>query len=190
MIDNAVLLVSAEIYAKSKGLVLIRQPMLGHGSDGAVWRTSRDTALKVLHKEENFTNELECYRRFKAAGVRSIGRFAVPFLEGSDESLRVIEMTIVDPPFLLDFGKVHLDVPPPYFGDKQLMANAYSEWRERYGSDWLAIASVLGVLRAKFGIYYVDPRPSNICLRHDDGPDGEPIGDSPESFPDEDDDAT
>lgn len=134
--------------------------MLGHGSDGAVWGTSRNTALKILAREESYRNEAECYRRLKSRGIRYNGKFAVPFLEGLDDKLLAIEMTIVDPPYLLDFGKVTIDRPPVYFGDRQLMKNAYAEWRERFGRDWHAVASALGYLQTTLGIYYMDPRPA------------------------------
>ncbi len=64
--------------------------------------------------------------------------------------------------FLLDFGKVHLDSPPPYYDDEQMMSNAFAEWRERFGEDWSAVANLLRVLKSEYGIYYVDPRPSDI----------------------------
>ena len=36
-------------------------------------------------------------------------------------------MTIVSPPFLLDFGKVYLDSPPPYWDDLEIMSNWHVE---------------------------------------------------------------
>lgn len=101
--------------------------------------------------------------RLKAANTREICGFAVPFLEGSDAALLAIEMSLVDAPYHLDFGKVYLDNPPSYYGDKQLMADTYAEWRERFGRDWREVARAMSTLRTQFGIYYVDPRPSNIC---------------------------
>ncbi len=168
MISNEILLPRAELYAKSRGIAVVRQPILGRGSDGAVWRTNRDTAIKVVTRQDNFAKELTCYRRFKASATRRIGRFAVPLLEGFDEALLVIEMTIVYPPYLLDFGKVHLDSPPPYYGDKRLMRNVYAAWRDKFGKEWKVVASAMDSLRTKHGIYYFDPRRSNVCLCQDD----------------------
>jgi hypothetical protein len=182
------LLVRAELYAKSKSILIISQPVLGHGSDGTVWRTSRNTALKILIHEKNFQSELECYRRLQLAGVREIDDFAVPYLRGFDESLLAIEMTIVNPPYVLDFGKVYLDKPPPYWGDEQLMKNAQREWREMFGADWRLVSDIVSTLRTRFGIYYVDPRPSNINTGREaeddvglasDWPDDEMFGEEP-----------
>lgn len=80
--------------------------MLGYGSDGSVWTTSRHTAVKALYFQKNFDHELECYLRLKQANVRSIGLFDIPILEDFDKKLMVLEMSIVQPPYLLDFGKV------------------------------------------------------------------------------------
>lgn len=165
--------------------------MLGYGSDWAVWRTSRETALKILEKAESLRRELERYRRLQARGVRELAGFAIPFLEGSDERWLAIEMTIVEPPYLLDFGKVHLDAAPPYWNDRQIMAEAHAQWKERFGGDWPEVTRALNLLRSWFGIYYVDPRPANICLRHESAAEDAPAWQSPEDVepPTEDSDA-
>jgi len=108
MADNSQLLSRAEAYADSKGIRLIGKNMLGYGSDGSVWHSSRRTAVKALYHQKNFDNELECYLRLKAASVRRIGMFDVPFLEDFDNERRILEISIVQPPYLLDFGKVYL----------------------------------------------------------------------------------
>ena len=168
---DAELLARADQYCNSKGTKVIRQPILGHGSDGAVWQTDRNTAVKVLARERNFNAELECYLRLKEHNIRDMEGFAIPFLVGYDETLWVIEMPIVRPPYLLDFGKVYLDTPPPYHDDQQLLAHAYQEWQVRFGCDWPQVASLLKTLETRFGIYYVDPRPSNICTGNEDNSD-------------------
>ena len=76
-------------------------------------------------------------------------------------------MTLVRPPFLLDFGKVYIDHPPPYWGDTQLMANFHAEGRENFQSRWPVVLRALSILRGH-GIYYVDPRPGNVTFGDDD----------------------
>lgn len=168
MIDDALLLLNAEAYAKSRHIRVFRKERLGHGSDGSVWRTSRPSAVKAVARREAYEKELECYRRLKSAGVQNVGGFDVPVLEGFDDDLLVIEMSIVQPPYLLDFGKVYLDRPPTEIYDAQMMRDAHAEWRERFGSRWNEVASVLRLL-TKYGIYYIDPRPSNIDAGDDEG---------------------
>jgi hypothetical protein len=167
MIDDVDLLSRAESYANSKGIQIYRKDMLGYGSDGNVWRSSAKSAIKALSREKNYLNEVECYRRLKAAGVREIGDFNVPTLEGYDDGLWVIEMSIVQPPYLLDFAKVYLDHPPSYLYDEQMMANIIAEWRERFGRRWTRVNSAIAQLK-KYGIYYFDPRPGNICYGDED----------------------
>jgi len=104
----------AEAYAQFRGLSLNFQYPLGSGIDGAVWKTSRPSALKLCERHKSFCDEVESYRRLRELDIRRIQGFAIPRLIDSDESLLAIEMTIVSPPFLLEFGKVYLDSPPPY----------------------------------------------------------------------------
>lgn len=154
----------AETWCHARGIDLIRHPKLGSGTDGSVWRTSANTAIKVFGAERNFSDELECYRRFETRGITLVNQLAVPQLEGSDERLIIIEMTIVEPPYLLDFGKVYLDRPPPYWDNEEVMAGWMDECRELFGPDFRALLSILARLRA-FGIWYVDPKPANIRFR-------------------------
>lgn len=89
--------------------------------------------------------------------------------QGSDDSLMVLEMTIVTAPYLLDFGKVWIDRPPPYYFDAQRMNNAQADARDLFGNFWPDVQVALYQLRRKYGIYYADPRPGNInCGDSDD----------------------
>lgn len=153
-------------YCKSKNIRVLRQDSLGHGSDGAVWRTGVPTAVKAIYKERNYQTERECYRRL--AGVNIINGLHVPILEGFNDKLKVIEISIVQPPYLLDFGKAWLDRPPIDFYDPQLISNSMQGWRELFGKHWPQVSTTLYLLRSKFGIYYTDPRPGNINFGDDD----------------------
>ncbi len=131
--------------------------------DGTIWRTSRHSAVKVFEHEKNFGDELECYQRFQTAGVEAISGFAVPELIGFHRQLQVLEIKIVSPPFLLDFGKVYLDSPPPYWDDAEIMDDWYAEGKENFGPRWGQVLSLIGMLQ-KYGIWYVDPKPGNIMF--------------------------
>jgi hypothetical protein len=97
----------------------------------------------------------------------SIGRrtdlrgFAVPELVDFDDDLLVVEMTIVSPPFLLDFGKVHLDRRPEF------SAETIAEWRESmkelFEDRWPEVRLLLAALE-RYGIYYLDAKPGNIMF--------------------------
>ena len=81
----------------------------GHGMEGSVWVSRRDSAIKIIRNRKNYADELEAYKRLQAGSVRQLCGFAVPWLLGSDDELQAIEMEIVQKPYLLDFGKVYFD---------------------------------------------------------------------------------
>ncbi len=136
---------------------------LGFGSDGTVWHTSRGSALKLLYRTGNYVVERDCYLRLKDSAIRLLGGLNVPMLVDYDDQLLAIEITIVKPPYLLDFGKVYIDIPPPYWEDEPLMANFYAEKEPLFGKNWPRVLSAMAFLQ-RHGIYYVDPRPQNIAF--------------------------
>lgn len=109
---NSDLEARARLYADSLGISI--EKCLGYGSDGAVWKTNRRTAVKVFHSGKIYAVELECYHRLQEAGITEICGFAVPRLSSFDDKLLIIEMSLVNPPYVLDFGKVWLDRQPYY----------------------------------------------------------------------------
>jgi hypothetical protein len=119
--------------------------------------------VKTFERERCFRDEVECYRRLTARGVESISGFAVPALIDFDDELLIVEITIVRSPFLLDFGKVYLDTPPPYWGDAEIMGHWHAEGRENFGDRWKTVLSLVRLLEGH-GIYYVDPKPGNIMF--------------------------
>jgi hypothetical protein len=156
----------AETYVQSRKLSLDLQYPLGSGIDGCVWRTSRPSALKLCERYKNFEDEAECYSRFRSAGVGRLLGFAVPELIAVDKSLMAIEMTLVQPPFLLDFGKVYLDAPPPYWEESEIMSHWHAEGRENFGKRWATVLSLIRQLES-YGIWYVDPKPGNVMFADD-----------------------
>lgn len=69
-------------------------------------------------------------------------------------------MTIVERPFLLDFGSAYLDQDAPEFPD-----DVMEEWLARkmreFGPNWSRAASILLALRS-LGIHMTDVHPGNI----------------------------
>ncbi len=78
---------------------------------------------------------------------------------GNDDGLLVLEMRLVTPPFLLDFGKAHLDqctdFPPEVMEDWEV------EGRDMFGNRWDDVEQIIAELK-RFGIYYYDAKPGNI----------------------------
>jgi hypothetical protein len=136
---------------------------LGHGEDGIVYVTDQvETVVKAFERQKNFLNELACYERFQDAECSRLCGFAIPQLQGFDEQLMIIEIGLVRPPYILDFGKVYLDKRPSHFSPE-----TWADWRadfaERWGADWPRIQDLLRALES-YGIYYMDPKPGNIAL--------------------------
>jgi hypothetical protein len=151
----------AQQYSKARKIKLDFARPLGSGIDGRVWPSNRDTAVKVFERQHNYLLERECYQRLQAAHVSKLREFAIPKLVDFDDDLLVVEMTIVSPPFLLDFGKVHLDRRPEF------SAETVAEWRESmqelFEGHWPEVRLLLAALE-RYGIYYLDAKPGNIMF--------------------------
>jgi hypothetical protein len=159
MIDDSELLKRRiELYAERKGRTILAKE-LGGGTDGTVWETTQKTAIKILRKPEVFANELECYKRLLKRNITDIHGFAVPRLIDYASDLLAIEMDVVEPPRILDFGKVRLDDPGDY--SQHTLAYEIERQKELWEDHWPTIRRILSALR-QLGIYYTDPNPYNI----------------------------
>ncbi len=103
--------VRAASYGEANNISIDFCNILGAGQEGFVWKTDRDTAIKVFDLQKNFERELECYQIFKNRNVSELLGFTIPELIGSDCNLRIIEMSIVVPPYVLNFGKAYIGNP-------------------------------------------------------------------------------
>ena len=71
-------------------------------------------------------------------------------------------MTIVQPPFVLDFASAYLDDAAPVFPE-YVMTEWLAQKQEEFGPHWLHAAVVLAGLR-KHGIHMTDVHPGNITF--------------------------
>ena len=172
----------ARQFAAARSIKVHIDKPLGDGTDGNVWPTNRNSAVKVLRDQKNYLPELLCYQRLAELGVEKIDGLAVPRLVGSDDKLLVVEMEIVEPPYLLDFGKAYIDQPSP-FTQEELAAYNASLAQYFRKEDIPRVRKICRIL-AGYGIEYLDARPDNIRLRSDkeekamppdDGWDKEPL---------------
>ena len=151
---------SARDYAFRRARRLERQ--LGRGGHGSVYSTTEQTAIKAHRAVESYTRESACYKRLNEQNVDEVRGHHVPQLVAWDEALLVIEMTIVTPPFLLDFGGAYLDWPPEFSED------AIAQWQiekgEQFGQRWPAVQRILAVLGDAYGIFVTDVNPGNIMF--------------------------
>ena len=81
---------------------------LGEGTDGAVWATGWDTAIKAFTHEHGYENERDTYKRLLDFGVTDqLDGFWVATMHGYDDDLMIVEMDLMnDPPYIIDFAKV------------------------------------------------------------------------------------
>lgn len=147
----------AGAYAAEKGIVLLR--FLGDGNDGAVWESTRNTAVKVLERPDSYQRERDAYFRLRDHNISEIEGFAVPALIDQHDSLKVVEMTMVFPPCVLDFAKSYVDRPPDY--PPEAISDWEAETAKVFRDKWPTVQSILGWLR-HYGVYYFDAKPDNI----------------------------
>lgn len=176
----------AEKYAAKKSMAVDFENLLGYGTDGTVFVSGRNSAIKVFPRSQSYSRELRAYQRLKERSVRYVDGLAVPMLIDFDDELLIVEMDIVQPPYLLDFGKAYTDEPTP-FDEEQLAAYQVS-LRDFFRKDDLPRVRKIYRILAGMGIIYLDAKPQNIRLRSDaaeralpdDDWDAEPTYDLPE----------
>lgn len=72
----------------------------------------------------------------------------------------VIEMDVVKPPCIIDFGKACLGtLAYPY--TTEMVMGLYAERKPLFEHEWPTVRSILGKLRL-IGVWHLDPRPHNI----------------------------
>lgn len=142
--------------AKRKLVVATR---LGFGKDGTVWATAESTAVKVFERPETYLQERSVYERFATHQLDAVCGHHIPQVITSDDDLAVLEMTIVQPPFLLDFASAQLDHPQEFPED--IMQEWAASKREEFGRNWPKVVGILHALE-RLGIYMLDVHPGNI----------------------------
>jgi hypothetical protein len=162
MFDRPELHRRASEYCQRTGLQL--GPQLGYGVHGTVFSARNQSelgrsAVKVHERERFYLRERDVYRRLADEGVESVLGFDVPRVLNSDDEMWVIEMTIVTPPFVLDFAGAYLDEAPDYPAD--VLADWEQEKQEQFGRNWPTVLAILRRLQG-FGVFLADVTPNNI----------------------------
>lgn len=89
-----------------------------------------------------------------------IGRFVIPRLHNADTALLIIEMSVVRPPFLIDFGKATVDDDQGWTPD--LIATWWEKVNDVFEKDAPIASSIFTQLRDKAGVYQWDLNPANL----------------------------
>lgn len=161
--DFSALLRRINQYAAQHGLIIHER--LGHGIDGIVFKAECQSeamfsALKAYWQGRSFTQQLRAYLRLREHGVSTIRGSNVPQLIAFDDDLQVLEMTIVTPPYILDFAKATLDRGPDF--SEEVLADWQAAKAEEFGSRWPEVQAILRALEA-IGVFMNDASPRNIA---------------------------
>jgi hypothetical protein len=153
-------------YAARRGLHSSR--LLGSGKDGVVHEAESNAfpgfvAVKSFHRATGYEREREVYLRLRESGLRKIRSCHVPELLVWNDECLTIEMTMVQPPFILDFADAWLDDEVPEFPEE-----VWVDWNRKLDDDFGERAGevrrMLAVLRSH-GIVLLDVHPGNIRFR-------------------------
>ena len=132
---------------------------LGFGFDGIVFSTDCQSAIKILRYEALYQRERDVYLRLRERNAFVMVGFDVPRLLRHDDELWVVEMSIVSPPFVLDFAGAYLDQRPDY--EEEVLNEWRAEKREQFGNRWPEVVTVMAGF-ARLGIYLADVKPGNM----------------------------
>ena len=157
--DKSSLQAKAEKYSKKNNTMIARE--LGFGTQGIVYKTLHNTAIKVHALERNYRRERDVYIRLKERDIQSVRGLMIPRIVNWDDVLSVFEMSIVHVPCLLDFGGAYLDIPPEHMVRDKVWRQ---EKAEEFGDNWDEAQAVIREIEHLAGIYNVDVKTGNIKI--------------------------
>src|SRR5690349_193342 len=142
--EDADLVEAAQAYASLYGLEV--RELLGSGIHGIVHVVESNTdpgrrALKVHRDPDAYRREKNVYERLHEYRVNKILGFKVPVPLRFDDDFMAIEMTIVTPPFVLDFASATLDTQMEF--SEEIWADWVVTKQEQFGSQWETVQAIL-----------------------------------------------
>ncbi|MEM7808269.1 MAG: hypothetical protein AAF561_09185 [Planctomycetota bacterium] len=133
---------------------------LGEGKDGEVFETTDGTAVKLHHSPEVYRRERNAYLRLRDLEIDDVEGLALPTLIDHDDELLILEMTVVRPPFLLDFASAYLDEPPDW--PDEVVEHWHEQLRERFEDRYGDVLGVLAELEEQAGVHLFDVHADNL----------------------------
>lgn len=125
--------------------------------------SSAITAVKFFDRQDRFKRESDVYSLLLDKDIRNVGGHNIPRLLNVVPNLEVLEMTIVERPFVLDFAGAKLPHEVPDFGE-EIMAEHYEHLRELFGDRWTEALHVAEMFRVATGYTLLDIHPGNIAF--------------------------
>jgi hypothetical protein len=152
---------AAELYAQRRLLRIVKR--IGAGKDGSVFRMSSSSAVKIHERRESFEQELLVYQRLRACKATEVAGFKIPRLRGFAEDIFAIEMTIVHPPFVVDFASAVLD--QPYDFPPETIEEWHARLEEQFEEHVAEAHHIIEELGKRFGVWLYDLHRHNIKFR-------------------------
>ncbi len=134
----------------------------GWGFDGTVFGTDAGTAIKVLKHRELYRNELAVYLHLQKKELSILSGFRIPRLVDHDPENWIIEMTVVSPPYVVDFAGARLKQPERF--DDEIMEEWNRSKREEFGEDWQRVKRLIYAFETR-GVFLMDVHPKNVVCR-------------------------
>jgi hypothetical protein len=150
-----------ELYSQNHNVTFVAR--LGEGKDGFVFETEQRTAVKFLNDLQYYNRELRAYRALEAVKVDKVAGNFCPQLISSDDTFLAIEMTIVRPPFIVDFVSAYTDEEIQWLGfDDDVIAERELFWQERFGDRWPLVVNIRDEFHRLTGFTLLDLSHNNI----------------------------
>jgi len=155
----------AKRYALARGIT-VRARRGEQSQDGDIYLTDRRSVVKVFNRPVTFKKEDEAYQRLSALGPdETITGHHVPRLIDRDPELGVLELTLATPPFVLDFGKIQLDLMLKEVWEPEILEELWAYWKSLFEPhEWPQVLRIAGILGDRFGIYLEDFHRGNIAF--------------------------
>ena len=119
------------------------------------------SALKAFQREVDYLRERDVYLRLQKHKVKQVRGCNVPQLLRYDDNWMVIEITMVQRPFVLDFAGAYLDRATEF--SDEVMADWREQKLDQFGKRWPEVQAILCVLET-YGVFMEDVHPNNVAF--------------------------
>jgi len=131
--------------------------------------------LKALRRVEGYRRERDAYLRLREHGVLTVLGHWVPQLLGHDDRLGVIELSVVAPPYVLDFAKVRFDEPLEEVFHAEVLEERWAHWRSLFEPhQWSQVVALYWFFGRQYGIWLEDLNPGNFAFDEDEADPDQP----------------
>jgi hypothetical protein len=126
-------------------------------------RTQTGNAVKFFDSKILYRRELRAYQILRQRDIDEINGFQIPRLLRNDDELRAIEMSVVRPPFLLDFVSSYMFEEFARLGfTDEIMQEREAHWAEVFGDRWSAVQDICNAFTRATGLVLLDLSLNNI----------------------------